>query len=188
MALRFGKNFEKFDKKIESIESAVEANLDEPDDDKFDERMALYESQQKASTNTFKESIKVEVEHEDTPLSLAYIALDEARRTNNKEEFLIAEELILDLEREEELKDYRQQMSDLDIAEQNFQSLNDTSGLNAIAKSRQKLLRDGKYDEINYKIKKLQFRQRVNPDRAIVNEIRELQKILDELYNEGLEL
>lgn len=187
MGLRFGKNFGKIEK-VERVETAIESNLDEPYDDKFDERMALYESQQKANTNTFKESIKVEVEQEDTPLSLAYKALDIARRSNNKEEILKAEELILDLEREEELKDYRQQMSELDTAEQNLQSLNDISGLNNIAKSRQKLLRDGKYDELNYKLKKLQIQQRLSPSRTTVEQIRNLQKQLEELYNDDLVL
>jgi len=186
VGLRFGKNFEKPEGKIERVETNIESNLDEPYDDLFDEKMALYESQQKASTKTFKESIKVEVEHEDTPLSLAYKALDIARRTNNKEEILKAEELILDLEREEELKDYRRQMSELDTAEQNLQSSNDISGLNDISKSRQKLLRDGKYDELNYKLKKLQIQQRLSPSRTTVDQIRNLQKQLDELYNDNL--
>lgn len=186
MALRFGRNFENPEGKIEKVDTTIESDLDEPYDDKFDEKMDLYESQQRVSTNTFKESIKVEIEYEETPLSLAYKALDIARRTNNKEEILKAEELILDLEREEELKDYRQQISDLDIAEQNLQSLNDTSGLNDIAKSRQKLLRDGKYDELNYKLKKLQIQQELSPSRTIVEQIRDLQKQLDELYNDDL--
>lgn len=186
MALRFGRNFENPEGKIEKVETTIESDLEDPYDDKFDEKMDLYESQQRARTNTFKESIKVEIEHEDTPLSLAYKSLDIARRTNNKEEILKAEALILDLERQEEIEDYRQQMSELDIAEQNLQSLNDTSGLNDIAKSRQKLLRDGKYDELNYKLKKLQIQQRLSPSRTIVEQIRDLQKQLDELYNDDL--
>lgn len=186
MARRFERNLENPEKIIESnveySQTNLENSLEKPYEDDFDKKLDSVENHIKPSKKAkFIESIKVEQPKNDTPLSLAYQELDKARQTGIREDIIKAEDKILDLERQEEEKRYSLRISELREMQKKVRESNDTQGIEQFKKMRKSFVSEMKYDELNYKIKKLQNSQRLQPNREKLIQIMELKKELEEL-------
>ena len=118
MARRFGRNLENPERRIESegsfsqtdLESSLESQYEDEFDKKLDEIDRLEQPSKRAQ---FIQSIRVEQPRIDTPLSLAYQELDRARQSGVKEDIIMAEDKILDLERQEQEKGYTSRIAEL---------------------------------------------------------------------------
>lgn len=191
MARRFGRNLENPERRIESegefSQANLESSLENPYEDEFDEKLDEIESRQKPSKREeFMQSIKEEQHRIDTPLSLAYQELNKARQSGIREDIIKAEDRILDLERQEEEKEYNSRIAELRKMQKVARESNDTQGLEKFSKMRKSFIREMKYDELNYKIKKLQNSQRSQPSREKLQQIMELKKELEELETEEI--
>ena len=196
MARRFERNLENPERRIEiegefSQTNNIEESLENPYEDDFDKKIDRAKDSRdsakdysKVSKRTeFMQSIKVKVEPSkiDTPLSIAYQELDKARQSGVREDIIKAEDRILDLERQEEEKEYNLRIAELNKMQKAARETNDTQGLEQLKKERQSFIREMKYDELSYKIKKLQNSQRLQPSRAKLQQIMELKKELETL-------
>lgn len=183
MARRFGRNLENPERRIESegefLQTNMENPLENPYEDDFDKKLDGVEDDTKVSKRTeFMQSIKVELPRTDTPLAIAYQELDKARQSGVREDIIKAEDRILDLERQEEEKGYNLRIAELKEMQKTARETNDTQGLERFKKMRQSFVIEMKYDELNYKIRKLQNSQRLQPSKDKLQQIVELQKEL----------
>lgn len=186
MARRFGRNFENPERRIESegefLQTNLESSLENPYEDEFDKKLDSVENHTEVSKRTeFIQSIKVEQPKIDTPLSLAYQELDRARQSGVKEDIIKAEDTILDLERQEEEKGYNLRIAELREMQKKARETNDAQGLEQFKQMRKSFVAEMKYDELNYKIRKLQNSQRLQPSRDKLLQIVELKKELETL-------
>lgn len=186
MARRFGRNLENPERRIESegefSQTNLESSLENPYEDEFDKRLDGIENHTKPSKREeFMKSIKVEQPKIDTPLSLAYQELDRARKGGVKEDIIKAEDVILDLEREEEEKQYSLRIAELKQIQRNARESNNPEEFARFSQLRKSFVTEMKYDELNYKIKKLQNSQRLAPSREKLQQIVELKKELETL-------
>lgn len=196
MARRFERNLENPERRIEiegefSQTNNIEESLENPYEDDFDKKIDRAKDSRdsakdysKVSKRTeFMQSIKVKVEPSkiDTPQSIAYQELDKARQSGVREDIIKAEDRILDLERQEEEKEYNLRIAELKKMQKAARETNDTQGLEQLKKERQSFIREMQYDELSYKIKKLQISQRLQPSRAKLQQIMELKKELETL-------
>lgn len=184
MARRFGRNFENPERRIENegefSQTMFESSLDKPYEDEFDKKLDSVENNTKVSKRTeFMQSIKVEQSRTDTPLSLAYKELDKARQSGNREDIIKAEDRILDLERQEEEKQYKSRIAELKQMQKTARENGDTQGLERFSQMRKSFVTEMQYDELNYKIKKLQNSQRLAPSKEKLQQIVELKKELE---------
>lgn len=182
MARRFERNLENLERRIEDEGEFLQTNLENPYEDDFDKKLDSIESHIKPSKRAeFMQSIKVEQPRIDTPLSVAYQELDRARQSGIRENIIKAEDRILDLERQEEEKGYNSRIAELKEMQKTVRESNDTQGIEQFKKMRKSFVAEMKYDELNYKIKKLQNSQRLQPNREKLIQIMELKKELEEL-------
>lgn len=186
MARRFGRNLENPERRIESegefSQTNLESSLENPYEDEFDKRLDGIENHTKPSKREeFMKSIKVEQSKIDTPLSLAYQELDRARKDGVKEDIIKAEDVILDLERQEEEKQYSLRIAELKQIQRNARKSNNPEEFARFSQLRKSFVTEMKYDELNYKIKKLQNSQRLAPSREKLQQIVELKKELETL-------
>lgn len=186
MARRFGRNLENPERRIESegefSQTNLESSLENPYEDEFDKRLDGMENHTKPSKREeFMKSIKVEQPKIDTPLSLAYQELDRARKGGVKEDIIKAEDVILDLERQEEEKQYSLRIAELKQIQRNARESNNPEEFARFSQLRKSFVTEMKYDELNYKIKKLQNSQRLAPSREKLQQIVELKKELETL-------
>ena len=193
MARRFGRNLENPEGNIENegnfVEEKIEDSMDNPYDDDFDKRLdGIEKTEQKFSSNRakFMQSIKVELPKTYNPLAQAYQELDRARQSGVKEEIIGAEDRILDLEREEEEKGYASRIAELKQMQRGVGERNDTEGLKRFSQIRKNFITEMKYDELNYKIKKLQNSQRLAPSREKLQQIMELKRELETLEMDSI--
>lgn len=187
MARRFERNLENPERRIENegefLQTNLENSLENPYEDEFDKKLDGIERYKKPSTKRteFMQSIKVEQPRIDTPLSVAYRELDRARQSGIRENVIKAEDRILDLERQEEEKGYNSRIAELKEMQKTVRESNDTQGIEQFKKMRKSFVAEMRYDELNYKIKKLQNSQRLQPNREKLIQIMELKKELEEL-------
>ena len=127
------------------------------------------------------QSIKIEQPKIDTPLSLAYQELERARQSDVKENIIKAEDAILDLEIQEEEKQYTLRIAELKQMQKNAGESNNSEELVRFSQLRKSFVTEMKYDELNYKIKKLQNSQRLLPSREKLQQIVELKRELESL-------
>lgn len=135
MARRFGRNFDNPERRFDSVEnSAVDTtmhSIESDYEDDFDKKLDALEEKNSdlgnrikkqtnsaektanAKRNTFLQEIKVEETQENTPLMVAYRELDEARKSGNREDIMKAEDKILDLERQEQEREYTARIVEL---------------------------------------------------------------------------
>lgn len=193
MARRFGRNLENPEGNIENegnfVEEKIEDSMDNPYDDDFDKRLdGIEKTEQKFSSTRakFMQSIKVELPKTYNPLAQAYQELDRARQSGVKEEIIGAEDRILDLEREEEEKGYSSRIAELKQMQRELRERNDTEGLKRFSQIRKNFITEMKYDELNYKIKKLQNSQRLAPSREKLQQIMELKRELETLEMDSI--
>lgn len=190
MVRRFGRNFENPERRIENEEfsqTTFESSLDEPYEDEFDKKLDSFEiRKQNSKRNEFLQEIKVEQLQIDTPLTLAYKELDRARQSGIKEDIIKAEDRILDLERQEEEKQYTSRIAELRQMQKTARENGDTQGLKRFSQMRKSFVTEMQYDELNYKIKKLQNSQRLAPSREKLQQIIELKKELETLELDGV--
>lgn len=209
MARRFGRNFDNPERRIESVESNVNdttINSVESDvDDDFDRRLDILEktgndtteksdflnsikkqvtSAEKAPStqeNAFLQEIKVEQSQEATPLMIAYRELDTARRSRDRASIIRAEDRILDLERQEEEREYTTRIAELKRIQQKARESGNSDLLAQFKRERQKFVREMNYDELKYKLQKLQNSQRLEPSNEKIKQIVALRQELDAL-------
>lgn len=191
MARRFGRNLENPERRIESegefLQTNLESSLENPYEDEFDKKLDSVENHTKVSKRTeFMQSIKVEQPRIDTPLSLAYQELDKARQSGIREDIIKAEDRILDLERQEEEQQYTSRIAELKQMQKVARESNDTQELQRFSQMRKSFVKEMQYDELNYKIKKLQNSQRLAPSREKLQQIIELKKELETLEIDGV--
>lgn len=191
MARRFGRNLENPERRIESegefLQTNLESSLENPYEDEFDKKLDSVENHTKVSKRTeFMQSIKVEQPRIDTPLSLAYQELDKARQSGIREDIIKAEDRILDLERQEEEQQYTSRIAELKQMQKVARENNDTQELQRFLQMRKSFVKEMQYDELNYKIKKLQNSQRLAPSREKLQQIIELKKELEILEIDGV--
>ena len=186
MGIRFGRNIERQDQKIENVgdieQAEVESSIDNPYDDEFDKKLdAVDEKKIVSARQAFVDVIKVEQPQKDTPLMLAYKELEFARQSGSRDEIIKAEDRILDLERQEQEREYKTRITELKQMQSKAKESNDIQGLERFSKMRNSLVREMRYDELNYKIRKLQNSQRLAPSKEKLQEIIELKQELDTL-------
>ena len=209
MTRRFGRNFDNPERGIESVESNVNdttINSVESDvDDDFDRRLDILEktgndtteksdflnsikkqvtSTEKAPStqeNAFLQEIKVEQSQEATPLMIAYRELDTARRSRDRASIIRAEDRILDLERQEEEREYTTRIAELKRIQQKARESGNSDLLAQFKRERQKFVREMNYDELKYKLQKLQNSQRLEPSNEKIKQIVALRQELDAL-------
>ncbi len=191
MARRFGRNLENPERRIESegefLQTNLESSLENPYEDEFDKKLDSVENHTKVSKRTeFMQSIKVEQPRIDTPLSLAYQELDKARQSGIREDIIKAEDRILDLERQEEEQQYTSRIAELKQMQKVARESNDTQELQRFSQMRKSFVKEMQYDELNYKIKKLQNSQKLAPSREKLQQIIELKKELETLEIDGI--
>ncbi|MBR0491981.1 MAG: hypothetical protein IJJ82_08105 [Clostridia bacterium] len=198
MPLRF------FERKLENPESNIEnegnlyettnpREVDEPYEDEFDKRMGASDLDSKSYSKfeqttkplskreAFLQSIRVEQKTEVSPLVLAYRELDRARQSGNREAIIQAEDTILDLERQEEQREYNTRIAELRQMKATAKSMGDKTELARFVKLRDAFVVEMKYDELNYQIKKLQNAQRLSPSRDNLQKIAELRQEMESL-------
>ena len=197
MARRFGRNLENPERRIEnegkfSQEDSV-VTVENPYDDEFEKKLEVLQSgefvrgmskllhEEPSKREEFMKSIKVEQTQIDTPVLLAYQELDRARQSGDRDSIIKAEDHILDLEREEEEKGYNLKIKELREMQKSARDANDVKRLAQFKKMRQAFLKEMKYDELNYKIRKLQNSQRLQPSKEKLQQIMELKRELEEL-------
>lgn len=189
MAIRFGRNLENPERRIEKegefaepVKTVEEDDLESPYEDEFDKKLGTIESQTKPiEREGFVQSIKVEPVRTDTPLSLAYQELDRARRSRVREDIIKAEDKILDLERQEEEKGYNLRIAELKEMQKAARESGDKQQMGQFKKMRKSFIVEMDYDKLNYQIRKLQNSQRLEPSKEKLQQIEELKKELEEL-------
>ena len=204
MAIRFERNLENPERRIEREERVSQINLKssfgdgDPYEDEFDKKLDeneryLKNSERKIENHIkpskiteFKQSIKVEQQRTETPLSLAYQELDRARQSKNRDDVIKCEDKILDIERREEEREYNLRIAELREMQKGLRESGDTEGLKRFSKMRKTFIREMKYDELNYKIRKLQNSQRLQPSKEKIEQIMKLKEELEELEREEI--
>ena len=214
MARRFGRNFDNPERRIDSVESSVNDTTMHPIEsnyeDDFDKRLDMLEDKdndtsekndfwnrikrqvnnterpQKTQRNTFLQEIRVEQEQDETPLTIAYRELDIARRSGVRKDIINAEDRILDIERQEEERQYNIRISELKEMQKKARESGDSEALTHFKKERQKFISEMKYDELNYKLRKLQNSQRLEPNNEKLKQIVALKQELDALELESM--
>ncbi len=214
MVRRFGRNFDNPERRIDSVENSVNdatMNSIESDyEDDFDKKLDMLEEKSSDTTeksdllnrikkqansaeittntqrNAFLQEIKVEQPQEDTPLMIAYRELDKARKSGDREEIIKAEDRILDLERQEQEMEYTTRIAELKKIQQKARESGNSDLLAQFKKERQKFVSEMSYDELNYKLKKLQNSQRLEPSNEKLKQIVALKQELDALELEEL--
>lgn len=117
---------------------------------------------------------------------MAYRELDRARRSGVKEDIINAEDRILDLERQEEEKQYSIRIAELKEMQKKARESGDSEALAQFKKKRQKFISEMNYDELNYKLRKLQNSQRLEPHNEKLEQIIALRQELDTLELESM--
>lgn len=208
MARRFGRNFDNPERRFDSVEnSAVDTtmhSIESDYEDDFDKKLDALEEKNSdlgnrikkqtnsaektanAKRNTFLQEIKVEQTQENTPLMVAYRELDEARKSGNREDIMKAEDKILDLERQEQEREYTARIVELKKMQQKARESGNLQLLAQFKNERQKFVSEMNYDELNYKLKKLQNSQRLEPNNEKLKQIMALKQELDALELESL--
>lgn len=214
MARRFGRNFDNPERRIDSVESSVNDTTMHPIEsnyeDDFDKRLDMLEDKdndtsekndfwnrikrqvnnterpQNTQRNTFLQEIRVEQEQDETPLTIAYRELDIARRSGVRKDIINAEDRILDIERQEEERQYNIRISELKEMQKKARESGDSEALTHFKKERQKFISEMKYDELNYKLRKLQNSQRLEPNNEKLKQIVALKQELDALELESM--
>ena len=192
MASRFGRNFENPERRIENNGDFQEVKNDETmhvDVSEIDKRLdKFFRTKTDTPREAFMERIKVEQEQpkENDPLILAYQELDRARRSGNREDAIKAEDRILDIERNGQEKEYKECIAHLKQMQRDARDSNDTEMLKRVSELRKKLIAEMDYDELNYKIKKLQNSQKLCPSPNTLRQIIELKKELEALQQDGI--
>lgn len=213
MARRFGRNFENPERRIENVKENINditASIDlsyEGDWDKkldkaekiqndtsekndflsrIKKQLIVQKKQQIFKEKHFLQEIKVEQSQEDTPLMIAYRELDRARKNGDREDIIKAEDRILDLERQEQKREYTTQIAELKKIQQKARESGDSELLKQFKKKRQKFVSEMKHDELNYELKKLQNSQRLEPSNEKLKQIVTLKQELDALELEAL--
>lgn len=195
MARIFGRNLENPERRIETegdftsvVSESFPSNEYDDYEDEFDKKLDEAEAHEPSSAKKaeFIQSIKVEQPRVDTPLALAYKELGRARQTRDKEAIIKAEDKILDLERQEEEKEYHLRIAELKKLQKEARQSNNPQDLKRFSQMRTSFVKEMKYDELNYKISKLQNSQRLNPSREKLQQIIELKKELEELEMEQM--
>lgn len=213
MARRFGRNFENPERRIENVKENINdttASIELSYEDDFDKKLDKAEKMQsdtseknnfwsrikkqgnnaERTTNTqrnaFLQEIKVEQPQEDTPLMIAYRELDRARKNGDRGDIIKAEDRILDLERQEQEREYTTQIAELKKIQQKARESGDSELLSQFKKKRQKFVSEMKYDELDYELKKLQNSQRLEPSNEKLKQIVTLKHELDALELEAL--
>lgn len=191
MARRFERNLENPERRIENegdFSNEIETFIDAPYEDDFDKKLDMLEGKSKPTKREeFLQEIKIEREQIDTPLALAYRELDRARQSGVKEDIIKAEDAILDLERQEEEKQYTLRIAELKQMQRNARESNNSEELARFSQLRKSFITEMKYDELNYKIKKLQNSQRLAPSREKLQQIVELKRELELLEIEQID-
>lgn len=184
MAKRFGRFFENPERRIEKEGEFTQTTIEnefnpEEVDSKLDEYL---KTQTQSKREKFMQEIKVEpTQEQETPLVLAYKELDRARQSRNKEDIIKAEDRILDLERKEQEKEYKLRMAELKQMQKGAREANDPAEIKRFSQMRKKLVTEMEYDELSYKINKLQNSQRLSPSPEKLKQIIELKKELEAL-------
>ena len=214
MARRFGRNFDNPERRLDSVESSVNDatmhSIESDYEDDFDKKLDMLEEKNSNTTeksdllnrikkqansaeittntqrNAFLQEIKVEQPQEDTPLMIAYRELDKARKNGDREEIIKAEDRILDLERQEQAREYTTRIAELKKIQQKARESGNSDLLAQFKKERQKFVSEMNYDELNYKLKKLQNSQRLEPSNEKLKQIVALKQELDALELEEL--
>mgnify|MGYP004471869815 FL=1 len=117
---------------------------------------------------------------------IAYRELDRARKNGDREDIIKAEDRILDLERQEQKREYTTQIAELKKIQQKARESGDSELLKQFKKKRQKFVSEMKHDELNYELKKLQNSQRLEPSNEKLKQIVTLKQELDALELEAL--
>ena len=176
-----------FDKKLDMLE---EKSSDTTEKSDLLNRIKKQANSAEITTNTqrnaFLQEIKVEQPQEDTPLMIAYRELDKARKSGDREEIIKAEDRILDLERQEQEMEYTTRIAELKKIQQKARESGNSDLLAQFKKERQKFVSEMSYDELNYKLKKLQNSQRLEPSNEKLKQIVALKQELDALELEEL--
>lgn len=188
MARIFERNLENPERRIEKegdFSQIIDSN-EEPYEDKFDEMLDSVEGRKKEQSKReqFINDIKVEQPSEETPLTLAYKELDNARKCMSKEDIIKAEDKILDLERQEQKKEYKVRMIELKQMQQMARTSNKPELMNEFKKKRQAFVKEMDYDRLTYEIAKLQNSQRLSPSKDTLQQIIELKEELALLEQE----
>ena len=214
MARRFGRNFENPERRIENVEESFNDTITNPIDssyeDEFDKKIDMVEEMNgdtsgkndfwnrikkqvnsaERTTNTqrkaFLQEIKVEQPQEETPLMIAYRELDRARKSGDREAIIKAEDRILDLERQEQEREYTTRIAELKKMQQKARESGDSELLAQFKKERQKFVKEMNYDELNYKLGKLQNSQRLEPSNEKLKQIVALKQELDAMEHDSL--
>lgn len=214
MARRFGRNFDNPERIIDSVENSVNDatmhSIESDYEDDFDKKLDMLEEKSSDTTeksdllnrikkqansaeittniqrNAFLQEIKVEQPQGDTPLMRAYRELDKARKSGDREEIIKAEDRILDLERQEQEMEYTTRIAELKKIQQKARESGNSDLLAQFKKERQKFVSEMSYDELNYKLKKLQNSQRLEPSNEKLKQIVALKQKLDALELEEL--
>lgn len=214
MARRFGRNFDNPERRFDSVESSdvdtTMHSIESDYEDDFNKKLDALEeknsdtskksdfwnrikkqtnsAERMANTkrNTFLQEIKVEQPQENTPLMVAYRELDEARKSGNREDIIKAEDRILDLERQEQEREYTTRIAELKKKQQEARESGDSQLLAQFKNERRKFVSEMNYDELNYKLKKLQNSQRLEPNNEKLKQIVALKQELDSLEFEAL--
>lgn len=208
MARRFGRNFDNPERRSDSVENSVVDttmhSIESDYEDDFDKKLDALEEKNSdlgnrikkqtnsaektanAKRNTFLQEIKVEQPQENTPLMVAYRELDEARKSGNREDIIKAEDKILDLERQEQEREYTARIAELKKMQQKARESGNLQLLAQFKNERQKFVSEMNYDELNYKLKKLQNSQRLEPNNEKLKQIMALKQELDALELESL--
>ena len=214
MARRFGRNFENPERRIENVEESFNDTITNPIEssyeDEFDKKIDMVEEMNgdtsekndfwnrikkqvnsaERTTNTqrkaFLQEIKVEQPQEETPLMIAYRELDRARESGDREAIIKAEDRILDLERQEQEREYTTRIAELKKMQQKARESGDSEILAQFKKERQKFVKEMNYDELNYKLRKLQNSQRLEPSNENLKQIVALKQELDAMEHDSL--
>lgn len=214
MARRFGRNFENPERRIENVEESFYDTITNPIEssyeDEFDKKIDMVEEMNgdtsekndfwnrikkqvnsaERTTNTqrkaFLQEIKVEQPQEETPLMIAYRELDRARESGDREAIIKAEDRILDLERQEQEREYTTRIAELKKMQQKARESGDSELLAQFKKERQKFVKEMNYDELNYKLRKLQNSQRLEPSNENLKQIVALKQELDAMEHDSL--
>ena len=117
---------------------------------------------------------------------IAYRELDRARESGDREAIIKAEDRILDLERQEQEREYTTRIAELKKLQQKARESGDSELLAQFKKERQKFVKEMNYDELNYKLRKLQNSQRLEPSNENLKQIVALKQELDAMEHDSL--
>lgn len=137
--------------------------------------------------NDFKKSIKVEKMPEETPIMKAHKELEIAKQKGDYTLILKAMEKLIDIQREEQAKEYQEKAQEFIKKQKELLIKNDQEQINKFNQQKEQYYNKMRINELNYKINKLMIQQKLKPSQETQLEINKLKHKLNEMQKEEMQ-